>query len=205
MANDKKTTMKKLILIGLTSLLITGCFWGDEATSNTKLTKDFWLNWWADNTDQHILLSFDDTGNGGTPIIKQTVFAVGYNNNFIIAKQHPNKEEEISERLFSDQNSKGDFEIKNLGDTVYLSKDDRIYYDSGKLYHRSNGWNPPDSLKPYRKITFYHIIDIRNYDRKNHDKYIVYTFKSEKEFIKKRHKLRVPEKLTFTSKSPTLE
>ncbi len=198
-------TMKKLILIGLSTLFLTGCFWGDEATSYTKLTKDFWLNWWADSTDQHILLSFDDNGISGTPIIKQTVFAVGYNDNFIISKQHPDKEEEVSERLFRDQNSKGDFEIKNLADTVYLSKEDRIYQDSGKWYHISNGWNPPDSLKPYRKITFFHIVDIRNYERKNRDSYKVYTFDNEKEFINKRHELGVPDEITFTIKSPTLE
>ncbi len=197
--------MKKLILIGLSTLFLTGCFWGDEGTSYTKLKKDFWLNWWADNTDQHILLSFDDIGNSGIPVIERTVFAVGYNNNFIIAKQHPDKEEEVSERLFSDQNSKGDFEIKNLADTVYLSKDDRIYQDSGKWYHISNGWNPPDSLKPYRKITYFHIVDIRNYDRKNRDSYKVYTFENEKEFIEKRLELGVPNELTFTIKSPTLE
>lgn len=197
--------MKKLFLTGLSALLLTGCFWGDEPTSYTKLTKDFWLNWWADSTDQNIILRTESNGNGGTPIIKQTVFAVGYNDNFIIAKQHPDKEEEVSERLFRDQNSKGDFEIKNPADTVYLSKDDRIYQDSGKWYHISNGWNPPDSLKPYKKITYFHIVDIGHYKRKNWDSYKVYTFDNEKEFIDKRHKLGVPDKLTFTIKSPTLE
>ena len=197
--------MKKLILIGLSALLLTGCFWGDEPTSNRKLTKDFWLNWWSDSTDQHILLSTTDDGNGGSFVIKQTVFAVGFNDNFIIAKQHPDKEEEVSESLFRDQNSKGDFEIKNLADTLYLSKDDRIYQDSGKWYHISNGWNPPDSLKPYKKITYFHIVDIRHYNRKDWKSYKVYTVDNEADFIKKRHELEVPDELTFTIKSPTLE
>lgn len=205
MARRTNTTMKKLILIGLSALLLTGCFYGNEANSNHKLTKDFWLNWWGDSTDQNILLSEDSDGHSGIGVIEQTVFAVGYNDNFIIAKQHPDKEEEVSKRLFGDQNSKGDIEITNLADTVFLSKADRIYQDNGKWYHVSNLWNPPDSLKPYKKITYFHIVDIRNYKRKNWDSYKVYTFDKEAEFINKRHQLGVPDELKFTINSPTLE
>ena len=144
----------------------------------------------------------ESNGNGGSMVVKQTVFAVGYNDNFIIAKQHPDKEEEISERLFRDQNKKGDFEIKNLADTVYLSKDDRIYQDSGKWFHISNGWSPPDSLKPYKRQIFYHIIDIRNYKRqKRYDgaqTYTVYSFDNKEDFDNKRKELDVPDNLSFT-------
>ena len=198
--------MKKLILIGLSALFIAGCFWGgDEATSYTKLTKDFWLNWWADSTDQHILLSFDNKGNGGTPIIKQTVFAVGFNDNFIIAKQHPDKVEEIQARLFNRDSVTGDYLLESPADTIWLSGEDRIYQKNGKWYHISNGWSPPDSLKPYKRITYFHIVDIRHYKRKDWKSYTVYTFDSEADFMKKRQELEVPNELTFTIKSPTLE
>ncbi len=197
--------MRRLIFIGLFGLFLTGCFWGDEATSYTKLTKDFWLNWWADSTDQHILLSFENDGNGGTPIINRTVFAVGYNNNFIIAKQHPDKEEEIQARLFNHDSVTGDYLLESPADTIWLSGEDSIYERSGKWYHISNGWNPPDSLRPYRKITYYHIVDIRHYEQKNWDSYKIYTFDNEAEFINKRHELGVPDDLIFTIKSPTLE
>lgn len=197
--------MKKFILIGLSTLFLTGCFWGDEATSYNKLTKDFWLNWWADSTDQHILLSLNDNGNGGIKIIERTVFAVGFNDSYIIAKQHPDKEEEIQARLFKPDSATGDYLLESAADTIWLSGEDSIYQKNGKWYHISNGWNPPDSLKPYKAITYFHIIDIRNYERKNRDSYKVYTYDNEKEFTDKRHEIGVPDNLTFTIKSPTLE
>jgi hypothetical protein len=199
------TTMKKLILIGLSTLFLTGCFWGDEPTSYKKLTKDFWLNWWADSTDQHILHSTADDGNGGSFVIKQTVFAVGFNDNFIIAKQHPDKQEEIKGRLFNRDSVERTYQLSDPADTIWLSVEDSIYQKNGKWFHISNGWNPPDSLKPYKKITYFHIIDIRQYKRKNWNSYKVYTFDNEAEFINKRHELGVPDDLIFTIKSPTLE
>jgi hypothetical protein len=84
--------MKKTILIVLSLICLTSCFFlGDEETSYRKLTKDFWLNWWADSTDQHILLSFDKNGMSGAPIIKQTVFAVGFNNDLSSPSNIPTK------------------------------------------------------------------------------------------------------------------
>lgn len=197
--------MKKYLVIGLIGLLLTGCFWGDEPTSYRKLTKDFWLNWWADSTDQHILLSTSDNGNGGSFVVKQTVFAVGYNDNFIIAKQHPDKEEEIQARLFNRDSIEGTYLLSDPADTIWLSSEDSIYQKNNKWFHISNGWNPPDSLKPYRALTYFHIIDIRNYERKIWDSYKVYTFDNEREYIKKRNELGVPDNLKFTIKSPTLE
>jgi hypothetical protein len=197
--------MTKIFLIGLSVLLFTGCFWGDEPTSYKKLTKDFWLNWWADSTDQHILLSTSKDGNGGSFIIKQTVFAVGYNDNFIIAKQHPDKQEEIQSRLFNRDSIEGTFVLTNPADTIWLSSEDSIYKKNGKWYHISNGWNPPSNLKPYKDITYFHILDIRRYESGKPESYRVYTFDNEKDFVNKRHELEVPENLTFTILSPTLE
>ncbi len=198
--------MKKLILIVLSLICLTSCFFlGDEETSYRKLTKDFWLNWWADSTDQHILLSFDKNGMSGAPIIKQTVFAVGFNNDFIIAKQHPDKEEEIQARLFNRDSLEGTFLLSDPADTIWLSGEDSIYQKNNKWFHTSNGWNPPDSLKPYKRITYFHIVDIRQYTSKKMDSYKIYTFDNEKDFQIKRQELAVPADLTFTIKSPSLE
>ncbi len=97
--------MKKAARIIFLGLNLTGCFWGDDPQSETKLIKDFWLNWYDDESNQFILL-VDNDSTGGIPVINHTVFSIGYNDNFIIAKQHPDKEEEISERLFRDKNGK---------------------------------------------------------------------------------------------------
>jgi hypothetical protein len=94
--------MKRLLLIfTIISTILSGCFWGDEASEYKKLTKDFWLNWWAEPNNKYILLSTEKDGNGGLILIKETVYAVGYDDNFIIAKQHPNRQEEIQKKDFS--------------------------------------------------------------------------------------------------------
>lgn len=197
--------MKNGILILLSITLLSSCFWGDEETSNKKITKDFWLNWWADSTDQHLVHSTDIDGSSGSVVIDKTVFALGFNDNFIIAKQHPDKESEVSSRLFNIDTIENAYLLSNPADTIWLSKDDSIYTKNGKWFHSSNGWNPPDSLKPYKAITYYHIIDIRKYSSAQWNSYKVYTFDNKNDFINKRHELGVPERLSFTIKSPSLE
>lgn len=203
--NPTTKTMKKITLIGLLAILLVGCFFGDEPTSYRKLTKDFWLNWWADSTDQHILLSTSEDGNGGSFVVKRTVFAVGYDNNFIIAKQHPDKQEEVQNRLFNRDSIEGTYLLSDPKDTIWLSGEDSIYKKNGKWYHISNGWNPPDSLKPYRAITYFHLVDIRHYKNGDWQSYKVYTFDNENDFTKKRKELGVSDNLRFTLNSQTLE
>lgn len=54
-------------------LLLTSCLFGDNPSSQKKLTKDFWLNWWEDTTDQHIFLSDSEKGNIGWVVIKPII------------------------------------------------------------------------------------------------------------------------------------
>jgi hypothetical protein len=202
--NTTTNTMKK-ITFGLLVFLLTGCFFGDEPTSYKKLTKDFWLNWWADSADQHILLSTSQDGNGGSFVVEPTVFAVGYDSNFIIAKQHPDKQQEVQRRLFNRDSVEGTYLLSDPKDTIWLSGEDSIYQKNGKWYHISNGWNPPDNLKPYRAITYFHIVDIRHYRKGDWQSYKAYRFDNEADFNKKRKDLGVSDNLKFTSESPTLE
>ena len=187
-----------LLILTIISTILSGCFWGDEAHEYKKLTKDFWLNWWAEENNKYLLLSTEKDGNGGLILVKETVFAVGYDDNFIIAKQHPNRQEEIQKRLFNYDTTEKSYLLTDPNDTMYVSgKDDSIYKKNGKYYHISNGWNPPDSLKPYKKETNYFIIDIRKYIRHQPNSYVTYEFKNENDFLKKRKELKISEKLTF--------
>lgn len=156
--------------------------------------------------EQVIMESFDNSGFSGTIVIKPTVFAVGYNDSFIIAKHHPDKEEEIRFRLFKGTNHRGDYLMEDPNDSIYLSPEDSIYQEDGKWYHISNGWSPSDTLKPYKAETLYSIIDIRNYDLQTwHGREKVYTFKSLSEFNKKRKELEVPPNLDFTIVDTSLQ
>lgn len=188
--------MKNKLLILLIGISFSSCL--DDPITARKVTNDYYLNWVYDNSDQILLRSSDD-GKSGSIEISETVFAVGFNDNYIIAKQHPNLEKEISERLFGNFAANGDYLLENPSDTIYLAKDDGIYEQDGKWYHISNGWNPPDSLKPYKKTTYYHIIDIRT---KNGEKY---KLNNESEFWAKRESLGIPKSLDFSIIDKDLE
>jgi hypothetical protein len=195
--------MKQILIIGLLVFLVIGCGTKKEANSEDKpnmqkkLTKDFWLAWWENKVNQKITVGDKDAFDG-FGVIDNVVFAVGNDSNFIIAKLHPNMQEEVVKSLFGKQNSKSHFEIKNPVDTIYLNKKDTIYKENNKWYHANKDWTQPDSLKPYKKITYYHIIDVRNYLRDKLDSYKIYSFDNEKDFMNKRLELGVPHNLTFT-------
>jgi hypothetical protein len=187
---QKKTNhIGKIFVILIIGLSFSSCL--DEPITARKITKDYYLQWVYENADQKLLQSSDE-GKSGSIKISETVFAVGFNDKYIIAKQHPNLEEEISERLFGNYVTNGDYLIENPADTIYLAKDDSIYKQDGKYYHISNGWNPPDSLKGYKEITYYHIIDISTRNGNN------YKFDNEADFNNKREKLEIPKSLNFT-------
>ena len=140
--------IKKAIILLVVGISLSSCF--DETITARKITKDYYLHWIYEKNDQ-ILLKSSDEGISGIVEISETVFAIGFNDKYIIAKQHPNLEREISERLFDNYVKNGDYLLENPADTIYLAKDDSIYKQDGKWYHISNGWNPPDSLKDYKK------------------------------------------------------
>ena len=82
--------MKKLLLFGLMTFLLS-CSLGMDIERN--IVGNYYLT--APDDDEQLGLTYrypgDENGYGG--IIEQTVFAVGFNKQFIIAKQHPpNKE-----------------------------------------------------------------------------------------------------------------
>ena len=197
------------------SVAFTSCFWlYSEGGESHHLGKGFWLSYFSDPVLQTITVSNDtvNANNGGSILIDKTVYAVGYNRDFIIAKKHPNSIDSIGDRLFkSDETKNGDFLLTNPDDSVYLSKDDKVYEKNGKWYHISNGWNPPDSLNPNRRITFYYIIDTRNYhfgDFKNIRDSLtcrIYKFNNKIDFDKKRQEIGVPANLDFTLVKKAIE
>lgn len=82
--------MKNYFIILFSSLLLTSCLFGDNPSGSTNLTKDFWLDWFENKTYQRIICG--ENANHGSIIIEETVFAVGFNNDFIIAKHRPRTE-----------------------------------------------------------------------------------------------------------------
>lgn len=189
--------LKKALYISLILVLTSSCFFDEQNFSKT-LVNDLKLEWWGEPKNQTITLGMVGGDFGGLLIIPETVFAVGYNENFLIAKSYPNKAKEIQNRLFYYDEKTGDYLLIEPNDTIYLSPDDRYYEKNGKWYHISNGWNPPSELFPCKDSIYYHIIDMRNWNSsKKWNSENLYRFDSEKEFNKKRNELNIPKSVDF--------
>jgi len=79
--------MKKSVKILLVTcfLLFQSCYFGAGMVEQ-NITDKYWL--FANNTMDEMSIWYFPK-NGSNLIVKETVFAVGYNDNFIIAKNHP--------------------------------------------------------------------------------------------------------------------
>ena len=110
--------MKKIILICFVGLLLIGCLFGDNPYVQKPLIKDYWLYWLDSKKNQEIVYCTSDKIFGclKETIIAHSVFAVGFDSRFIIAKQHPFIADSIDISLYSirDRNGKNHYPIKNL-------------------------------------------------------------------------------------------
>lgn len=180
--------------IAILTFFVSGIF-GDESHNTRHLIKNFNLGWYSEARNQKLFESIDHEEYGGGIIIAETVFEVGYDENFIIAKQHPNNDDTIS---WNNTNEHETWELDSVP-TDTLGDQHRYVKINGKWLGISNGRNMHHDLFPDRKITYYYIVDIRNYELgKWKSKNNVFKLYSKKEFESKRQELGVPEKLDFT-------
>jgi len=75
------------LLAFLTLITLYGCF-GLFDSGSKRITDDYILVWIDLQENQGIIKEWNNTGSGET-IVSEYVFAVGHNDDFIIAKQHP--------------------------------------------------------------------------------------------------------------------
>lgn len=192
------THVKKIILPALAAfaaLALSGCYFGANDWGG-PIEKEFHFTCW----DEHCKIAFstDDAPDFfKTAAIEQSVVAMGHNSDFIIAKQHPHLDGLIYSRLFQQKHSLSGnmyYELKHPKDSIYLLQDDSIFFELGTWFHTKHSWTDPDSLRPYKKITLYHIIDLRSYD----EGYRHYVFNNETDYNNKRLILAVPEELGYS-------
>jgi hypothetical protein len=188
----KRKLTKAILLI----IVFSACSL-DKPKYSENVVKDFNLGWWSDTRHTALFLNNDHTEYGGREIVPETVAEIGYNQDFIIVKQHPNMFKEIEDRVLSNETETG-YEIKNAADTVYLPEE-FVFSENGSLYLKKQGRDELDYLFPYRDVTYYYIIDIRNYRLRfwamdgN-----VFRFDNEIDFQMKRLQLAIPGEVTFT-------
>lgn len=186
------------------AFLMSGCYlFGDDAHEEVGLTKGFYMNWFIDPAYRHIVLSRDNP-TSGIVVVRDAVVAAGYNDEFIIAMQHPNLSDTIEKRLFIRDSVTGDYQLLDPADSVYLWEGDSLYERDGRWYHISNGSAIPDSLRPHKGITNYFVVDLRGYEEGDRDGYLVHQASNETDFLLLRSRLKVPEDLVFSFVDTTL-
>lgn len=134
------------------------------------------------------------------------IFAVGYDSSFIIAKVYPYIWDEIEKRLSIDTNSRGDYSIPNITDSIYfLNDNDSVYKEGDKWYHKNKPWATPYNYKGVldKTKTDYYILDIRHRDPKGgYNQALAYPPPKKLDnldsFMITRNKMGVNEKLGFT-------
>ena len=190
------------------SLLFQSCYFGDNPSGTKRVKKDFCTTWFENRSDLKLIKCDNDKISGnGTLIIEETVFAIGSNENFIIAKQHPNKKKEIVNRLtqrkYIDE-AEYFYLLPDLRDTIWLQKKDSIFKIDSVWCHKDYIFEHllPDTLKPYKAITNYYIIDIQNYSRSDYNSYTLFKFDNENDFNKKRIELNINDTLKFEVINP---
>ncbi|MEM7548675.1 MAG: hypothetical protein AAF363_03315 [Bacteroidota bacterium] len=168
----------------------------DHPKGATHLVKDFNLAWIGDERNQGINLNHHKGEYGGDSVVVETVFAYGFDDEFIIAKQHPNHWTPLYGRL----EIHGDgYVLLNEKDTALL-KEEYLSEEDGKWYLTKEGFDEAQvSLYPNRSITNYYIISIKDYSfRFFNAEESVFMFPDESSFLKKRSELGVSESLSFT-------
>jgi len=101
------------------SFCISSCYFGAN-DSGVEIMNDFYLARWDENAWISYSKDRDDIWNPQNIIIGHNVFAVGNNDDFIIAKQHPCKKKHAHFQDLSDDSTKPDRTI-----TRYLIIDTR--------------------------------------------------------------------------------
>ncbi len=200
--------MRKIALGFIICLVLTSCLFGDNPYVQKPLIKNYWLYWLDYKKNQQIVYCTTENVYGSIQniIIPKTVFAVGFNNRFIIAKQHPFIADSLENSLYDgwNKNDRGHYPVKHLKDTVFLKEGDTVYLERGKWYHTENRYSYiPDSLSPYKEITIYHIIDTGK--KNGNNPYTHFSFRSESDFKQKCQKLGIGNNLKFSIFEKTLE
>ena len=77
-----------IILLWATCLTLTGCF-GLFDSSSDDITGRYKVTWIDVQEQQFICVELEEYSTGSLILVPEYVFAVGHDDNFIIAKQHP--------------------------------------------------------------------------------------------------------------------
>lgn len=189
---------KKCTVLFLCSFILNGCFFGgDTETIKEHIKGDVWI--WTSETETKysMILSQENPSKGGMQIVPETIFNIEYNNDFMLVFRYVNTAQEVGNRLFDKRtkNKFGNYEIKELSDSIYLTNNDSIYRLGNKYFHSRKKWDYPDSLFVDKRSIEYHIFDFRKSKYFGSQDYESFVFRDEVSYLKKKQELKIQKNL----------
>ncbi|MBL4604931.1 MAG: hypothetical protein JKY02_04505 [Flavobacteriaceae bacterium] len=180
--------MKKIkyFVLTLCFILIQSCYFGanvpvydKDLPGNLKIYSLF-------EKDELGLFEFDNTG-FGYAIINPTIIEIGWTNDVIIARSHPEpnnipKESELINFISG--------ELENQADYIKFKKEHLVNVNGKWTLKYAHVKSGTDTIYPYKIVPFWNIIDVTNKNK-------LYRFISKEKFNKKRQELQIPDSLSF--------
>jgi len=194
-----KKNLIKVLGCACSMICFHSCFFLEHYHSD-HLVYDFYLDWFEGNLSGCISMKSSPSINQdfSACIINEAVVSVGYNREYIIAKQRVDLRDRLNWSLFLSDTT-GYYKINTIEDTIYLAKDDAVFQMNGVWYHQQNKINNKIDLKE----VYYFIIDLREYNKPNSSwdlKESMYKFKTFKGFWNKFNQLGFKRELKFDIK-----
>lgn len=126
---------------------VNGCFL-NRPESVQNIVKDFNLGWQGDPVHQSLYVNIDHTEYGGLKIVEETVFAIAWDQNFIIALQRPHQEGE--NHHYDSDTIYHLIDIREYSQRFWGPKDNVYVLDNADDYqHKKQELDIPDlELKP---------------------------------------------------------
>ncbi len=166
-----------------------------------------------DKKENLILWEPMNVGSGGSysGVVGPTIYEIGWTEDFVIAKTHPNLSHLLNNGASSDFLS--DSELAVIRDSsCYIFRTiedqrDSSKYDPKKTFKRNDKWwselyqvrlADADSLMPFKKLTYWHIVEIKKSNK-------VFTATSEEAFNNEKKRLNIPDTLSFFLKFEDLK
>ena len=100
--------MKKIISLICFSIFMNSCAWLDES-EHQKIIGQYEIGWNDLESNRAIMKKIENSESNYQEIVGCYVFAVGHNENFIIAKQHQNFKAETNYYLIDIKKNKEDY------------------------------------------------------------------------------------------------
>ncbi len=144
-----------IFLLFLISVSVTSCF---DTIKNEQIVGPYFLIAIDSKEDMCIIYNESENYSGGAAVVNSTVFEINFNNNYIIAMQHPI--EGVKETILHNYREQIFYNSKIEFNSAKVNTDSlaRIKYDEDKLDGKLDNFYGKEN----KEITLYYLIDVKS-------------------------------------------